>query len=89
MDTHMHTYIDTYEREGLLNPLTVGVTEPRRLSVTSGSNTHSVTVGLKGSHCFLTQVRWGSVGLKETGDHRFLGGLNAWMVELVKKVSLF
>ena len=27
MDTHMHTYIDTYEREGLLNPVTVGLKE--------------------------------------------------------------
>ena len=27
MDTHMHTYIDTYEREGLLNPVTVWLKE--------------------------------------------------------------
>ena len=27
METHMHTYIDTYEREGLLNPGTVGLKE--------------------------------------------------------------
>ena len=27
METHMHTYIDTYEREGLLNPVTVWLKE--------------------------------------------------------------
>ena len=60
MDTHMHTYIDTYKREGLLNPGTVGLKETLcyfRLDYTLGHGgdkrvplfPHSVTVGLGGA----------------------------------------
>ena len=60
MDTHMHTYIDTYKREGLLNPGTVGLKETLcyfRLEHTLGRDgakrvpllPYAVTVGLSGS----------------------------------------
>ena len=60
METHMHAYIDTYEREGLLNSGTVGLKETLyyfRLQHTLGHGgtkrvqllPYSVTVGLGGS----------------------------------------
>ena len=56
----MHTYIDTYKREALLNPVTVGLKETFcyfRLEHTLGHDgakrvqllPHAVTVGLGGS----------------------------------------
>jgi len=60
METHMHTYIDTYKREGLLNPVTVGLKETlcySWLELTLGHDgakrvsllPYAVTVGLSGS----------------------------------------
>ena len=73
MDTQMHTYIYTHEREGLLNPVTVGLKETLwyfRLEHTVGHGEakrvpllpYSVTMGLGGSretHGYLIQSQWG------------------------------
>ena len=67
MDTHMHTYIDTYKREGLLNPGTVERKETLcyfRLEHTLGHGVAKRVPLLP--YQVNDQSRWGSVGPKET-----------------------